>query len=330
LLEHSGSFCYKNVRMPPHDTRHCGAHIFSRNRFFGASVISSALCVINVFLWAPPLSSAAESRRDTPTLEFDIALPNKTGLLNAGEPFNFSVRVKGLKPGRGEELVAVFESSAFPSRLVSLESDGSSEDLTASTQLSSHPMAMSASSQPIRVEVIVARLNGLRLHTVLQRTVYLTAGPPPAPSNGDHSPPAPLTSPLDSLLDQASATDRFGQPVQPLLLPEDIREENLGEGPPMVQSPVYWKQIGETVTKRWGQELSQLGKGRAARDLRVKFQLYPGGFAQLIQIERSSGNANVDEAALRTVLSLHPFPPFPPDVREPSVDVHVDLPGPKR
>jgi hypothetical protein len=35
-------------------------------------------------------------------------------------------------------------------------------------------------------------------------------------------------------------------------------------------------------------------------------------------------------AVLRTVLGQHPFPPFPPDVREPSVDVHVDLPAAKR
>ncbi len=291
---------------------------------------SSVALVAVVLLWTPPASSAAEGRRATPTLEFDISLPNKTGLLNAGEPFNFSVRAKGLKLGRGEELVVVFESSAFPSRLVAFESDGSSEDLTASTQLSSHPVATNANSQPIRVEVVIARLNGLHLHTVLQRTVYLTAGPPPAPSYDSHSSPAPATSLLDALLDGASATDRAGQPVQPMLLPEDIREENLGEGPPMVQGPAYWKQISETVAKRWGQELSQLGKSRTVRELRVKFQLYPGGFAQLIQIERSSGNPNVDEAALRTVLSLHPFPPFPPDVREPSIDVHVDLLGTKR
>ena len=38
----------------------------------------------------------------------------------------------------------------------------------------------------------------------------------------------------------------------------------------------------------------------------------------------------VEEAGLHTVLSLHPFPPFPADVREPSVDVHVDFPGTKR
>jgi TonB family protein len=111
---------------------------------------------------------------------------------------------------------------------------------------------------------------------------------------------------------------------------EDIREENMGGGSTAMSAPLYWKQIGETVTKRWQQELAQMGKGRAVRGLRVKFQLYPGGFAQLIQIERSSGNPNVDDTAMRTVLSLHPFPPFPPDVRESSVDVHVDLPGTRR
>ena len=37
----------------------------------------------------------------------------------------------------------------------------------------------------------------------------------------------------------------------------------------------------------------------------------------------------VEETAPRIVLSLHPFPPFPADVREPSVDVHVDLCGTK-
>ena len=301
------------------------ANTLSRGLPFSAvAFIAAVLC------WPPPSSSAAESPRAGPVLEFDLDLPNKTGLLDPGEPFNFSVRAKGIKPARGEELVAVFESPAFPTRLVSLEPDGTSADLIAATRLSSRPMGVSASSQPIRVEVIVARLNGLRLHTVLQRTVYLTAGTPPTPSNGGQSLPAPATSLLDALLEDAGTTDRHGRPVQPLLPPEDIREEHLGEGPPSVSAPVYWKQIGETVTRRWQQELSQLGKKRAVRDLRVKFELYPGGIAQLIQIERSSGDPNVDEAAMRTVMSLHPFPPFPPDVKEPSIDVHLDLPGIKR
>jgi TonB family protein len=295
-----------------------------------ARTIATALVVVATFFPTAPAFSAAEPQRAVPTLEFEVFLTNKTGLLDPGEPFNFSVRLKGMKPGRGDELVAVFESPAFASRLVSLESDGTSEDLTASTRLSSPPMAVNATSQPMRVEVSVARLIGMRLHTVLQRTLYLTAGAPPSLSKDGRSQPAPGTSLLDALLEDAPATDRQGQPVRPLLPAEDIREESVGGGPATVSASLYWKQIGETVTKRWQQELSQMGKGRVVRDLRVKFQLYPGGFAQLIQIERSSGNPNVDETAMRTVLSLHPFPPFPPDIRESSVDVHLDLPGTKR
>jgi TonB family protein len=289
------------------------------------------MAVIAVALfWPLPASSAVEPQRAGPVLEFDLDLPNKTGLLNPGEPFKFSIRAKGLKAGRGEELVAVFESPSFPTRLVSIESNGASDDLAASTQLSSRPMGVNASSQPIRVEVVIARLIGMRLHTVLQRTVYLTAGTPPAPPGGDPSSPHPATSLLDALLEDAGTTDRHGRPIQPLLPPDDILEEHLGEALPTVTGPVYWKQIGETVTRRWQQELSQLGKKRTGRDLRVKFELYPGGIAQLIQIERSSGDPNVDEAALRTVLSLQPFPPFPSDVQEPSMDVHIDLPGARR
>jgi TonB family protein len=293
-------------------------------------VCSAVLCATIALAWTTPAFSTAESQRTALALQFEVALPNTTGLLNPGEPFDFSVRLKGMKPGRAEELVAIFESPAFPSRLVSLEPDGSSGDLTASTRLASPPVAVNANSQPIRVEVSVARLSGLRLHTVLQRTVYLTAGAPPLPSKDGRSQPAPATSLLDALLDGASATDRHGRPVEPPLPPEDIREEGPGEGPPAVSGPVYWKQIGDMVTKRWQQELSQMGKGRTVQGLRVKFHLHPGGFAQLIQIERSSGNPNVDETAMRTVFSLHPFPPFPPDVQEPSIDVHVDLPAPRR
>jgi len=183
------------------------------------------------------------------------------------------------------------------------------------------------------MEVVVARLKGLRLETVFSHVVYLTTVPAPsAPSAPSDATPAPDpgTAMLEALLDQAPSTDREGRPVQPLLPPEDIREEHLGEAPPTVTGPVYWKQIGETVTRRWQEELSRLGKKRVLRDLRVKFQLHPGGFVQLVQTERSSGDPFADEVALRTVLSLHPFPPFPSDIHEPSMDVHLDLPGTKR
>jgi TonB family protein len=288
------------------------------------SFVRIVLAAIVVLAGALPVPAA------TPTLEFDLALSNATGLLDPGTPFDFTARLKGLKPARGEELVAVFESTAFPSRLVSFEADESSPVLTASTRLSSKPLALNAASQSIRVEVHVARLSGMRLQTVFQRIVYLMAGAPAAASNGAQPSPAPPKNLLAALLEDAPDVDRNGQPVQPLLPPDDIREENRGESPAAVSAPVYWKQIREAVTKRWQQELALLRKGQEGQSARVQFRLYPTGFAQLIQIERSSGNPNTDETALRTILSLYPFPPFPPDIREPSVDVHLDLPAAKR
>jgi len=291
-------------------------------------VRSTVLCV--AFVLSLPVFSAAEPRQSTPTLDFDLPSNNGNGLLDLGQSFEFSVRLKGLKPGRGEELVAVFESLAYPHRLVSLTSDDASADLLASTRFEARPITAGA-GQPLRMEVVVARLRGLRLETLFSRAVYLTMGPVPSAPSGTAPASSPSTALLSAILEEAPEIDRHGRPVHPLLLPDKIVvEESGGGGSPDVSGPLYWKQVGESVSLNWQQRRAQLRKDQAGRGLRVQFRLYPGGFAQLIQIERSSGNPNVDEAAMRTVLSLHPFPPFPPDIREPSVDVHVDLPGVKR
>jgi hypothetical protein len=290
----------------------------------------AALCVAIAFLWTPPEFSAAEVRSSAPVLTFDLSSNSENGLLDPEKVFEFSVRLKGLKSRREEELVAIFESLAYPHRLVSFTPDEASGDLTASTRFGPRPISATAEGQPIRLEVVVARLRGLRLETVFAHVVYLTTVPAPYAPSESASAQTSGSALLNALLEEAPDIDRHGRPVQPLLPPEDIREEHFGEAPPTVSGPVYWKQIGETVSRRWQQELLRLGKKRALRDLRVKFKLYPGGFAQLIQIERSSGDPFADEVALRGVVSLHPFPPFPSDVREPFVDVHVDLPVAKR
>ncbi len=291
---------------------------------------SAIVGVAVAFLWTAPAFSAGEARPAAPVLTFDLSSSSENGLLDPEKVFEFSVRLKGLKSRREGELVAIFESLAYPHRLVTFTPDEVSEDLIASTRFGPRPTSAAADGQPIRLEIVVARLKGLRLETVFSHVVYLTTVPAPSAPSEAAAASSPGTALLKALLEQAPETDRDGQPVQPLLLPEDIREEHLGEAPPTVSGPVYWKQIGETVTRRWQQELSRLGKKRVLRDLRVKFQLYPGGFAQLIQIERSSGDPFADEVALRSVLSLHPFPPFPSDIHEPSMDVHVDLPGSRR
>jgi TonB family protein len=299
-------------------------------RFDRAPVISAVLYITIAFLWTPSAYSAAEPRHSTPVLAVHFSPDNEGGLLDSGKAFELSVRLKGLKPGRGDELVAVFESLAYPHRLVAFSPDDASADLTASTKFEPNPGAAGANGQPLRIDVVIARLRGLRVETLFSRPVYLTTGL--APSVPSEAAPASArgTAMLDALLEGASATDRHGRPAEPLLLPDNIVVEELGGGSTDLSGPVYWKQVSESVALHWQQRRAQLRKDQAGRGLRVQFRLYSSGLAQLIQVERSSGDPIVDEAGLRTVLSLHPFPPFPPDVREPSVDVHVDLPASKR
>lgn len=295
----------------------------------GASAIATILIAALACFVVPPASAAAEPQPSTPILIFDLSPNREDGLLDAGRPFECSVRLKGLKPRQNEELVAIFESLAYPHRLVAFTPEDGSADLTASTRFEPR-LTTGAAGQPLRMEVVVARLKGMRLETVFSRAVYLTTVP--APSEPATATPAaiPGTALLEAIVKEAPATDREGRPVQPLLPEEDIAVEELSGTPAGVSGPVYWKQVSESVARHWQQRRAQLRKEQAERSLRVRFRLYPRGFAQLIQVERSSGDPNMDEAGLRTVLSLHPFPPFPPDVREPSVDVHLDLPGSKR
>ena len=60
----------------------------------------------------------------------------------------------------------------------------------------------------------------------------------------------------------------------------------------------------------------------------IGFRLYANGEAQLIEVERSSGDLELDQAAVLAVVNAHPFPPFPLGTRDAHVDVHVEIPGP--
>ena len=73
-----------------------------------------------------------------------------------------------------------------------------------------------------------------------------------------------------------------------------------GDQAPALDNVNLELKVGESVALHWQQQRAQLRKDQAGRGLRVQFRLYPGGFAQLVQIERSSGDPNVDEAGMRT------------------------------
>lgn len=81
------------------------------------------------------------------------------------------------------------------------------------------------------------------------------------------------------------------------------------------------------IRRRMQQEA---GAGRH-KDIRqmpgIGFRLYANGEAQLIEVERSSGDLDLDQAAVLAVVNAHPFPPFPPGTRDTHIDVHVEIPS---
>ncbi|MCX5728388.1 MAG: hypothetical protein NTZ28_06060, partial [Nitrospirae bacterium] len=57
----------------------------------------------------------------------------------------------------------------------------------------------------------------------------------------------------------------------------------------------------------------------------VRFKMFPNGRAQLIEIEKGSGAHEIDEAGIYAVVNAQPFLPFPDELREDAVDVHVRM-----
>jgi TonB family protein len=291
-------------------------------------LILAGLGAVFTLGWTSPVCSAPSSV-STPALTLELIPNTNGGLLDPGHPFDCLVRVKGLKPRQGEELVVIFESLTYPDRLAVLASNEDLTDLTASVRFEPRLDFLGEPGVPVRLDVVVARLRGMRLETLFSRPVYLTTGPAPVPTRQPIVTTLPGTALLEAIVREAPSTNRFGHPMEAALPGETIHEEVSGDAPE-VAGPLYWKRVRELVARFWQTERAQLRKDQAARGLRVRFRLYRTGFAQAIQVERSSGDPAVDEAGLRTILRLHPFPPFPPDIQEPFVDVHVELPSPHR
>jgi TonB family protein len=59
--------------------------------------------------------------------------------------------------------------------------------------------------------------------------------------------------------------------------------------------------------------------------VKVRFKLYSNGRAQLVEIEKGSGAREIDEAGIHTIVNAQPFPPFPSELGEDAVDVHVRM-----
>ncbi len=266
---------------------------------------------------SPPQSSGKR------WVTFDFPGLNHSGEVHIGKPFTLSITVGGIPQG-SVPLTAICESVYFKSQIVTMEPDPSSTTLKATVMLEPIPSGkLSVPPKVARIQVLFARpRSDNKLDRVLTRSVYVTLGHP-----GPHSQAEELRPPhqeLPSGSEMAPDQDEVQPDVAPIST-GPVAEENLVPLPSPERARAYWQEISQQVSRSWGRTVRRIRHSPSSESVSVRFRLYPGGRAQLIQVEKGSGAREIDEAGIHAVVHAQPFPPFPNDIESEPVTVHVRM-----
>jgi len=292
-----------------------GRRALSRGR-----VLLGGLCSAFLIAGSASAATSIQEQAQKRSVDFELEDTEGNGVLPLGKALALSVQLNDV-PAGDDPVVAVFEGSSFARRLVPLTPDPESDSLRASVTLEPYPLGPT-SVQPkyLRIHVVFARLREMKLDRFLTRTLYVTtrqtqAAPEPVSLTQSNQPDnADIGLPLDE-----------AQPDAAPVLIEGITEEDLLPFPVPGQAQAYWREVSRLISGRWGQGIGQRDQARPKQAVRVRFRLHANGEAQLIQVERSSGTREVDEAGMRAIVNAHPFPPFPADLDHSFVEVHVRM-----
>lgn len=283
-------------------------------------VLLRSLCLTLILAGSASAATPPSEQPQKRSVHFELEDTEGNGVLPLGKALALSVQLTGV-PAGDDPVVAVFEGASFARRLVPLTPDSDSDSLRTSVTLEPYPLGPT-SVQPkyLRIHVVFARLREMKLARFLTHTLYVTIGQPQAA-------PEPVSLP------QRDQTDNGNMGLQPdeaqpdvaPVLDEDITEEDLLPLPIPGQAQDYWQEVSRLISGSWSQGIGQRGQARLKQAVRVRFRLHANGEAQLIQVERSSGAREVDEAGMRAIVNAHPFPPFPSDLDHSFVEVHVRM-----
>ncbi len=275
-----------------------------------------------IFPWVQASSAASGSgaRHVRESVRFDLHEHKVTGVFPLGHPLTLSVRLTGPYPSKAD-VVAIVESPGLPMRLIPMGWQSARSERSALITL--EPLAEGVASPPPkawRIDVTFAYLQGMHLHRFQRSTLYLTLGTPTIPI----SPRSGTLSDHRSFSGSGIPEGILRENTEPIVDGKILEEDLLG-AKPLVRGNSYWEKIDDRIRRHWKHRIPRQGKVKATSSPTVHFQLYPNGEAQLVQVERSSKDFWVDLAALEAVVAAHPFPPFPPDLSDPHLDVHVEL-----
>jgi TonB family protein len=251
---------------------------------------------------------------------FELSQGGSTGDLQTGKVLTLDITLGGVVQG-SVPIVAICESILFESQTVTLEPDEDSMTLKGTVTL--EPMPMSRTTvhpKAARIQVTFARFRRDKFERFMRRIVYVTLDRQESQSDSSDAPPPKPEEP--------AVTDLVADEVQPDALPvssEGLAEEDLMPLADPGQGRAYWQHVSHLVSRSWARQVRGIRRGPSSETVKVHFQLFPNGRAQLIEIEKGSGAREIDEAGIYAVVNAQPFPPFPEELGDEAVDVHVRM-----
>ncbi len=294
---------------------------FHRSLLCLAGGICTALFCLTILpsVGAAPSSSSPSSPAKRWVL-FDLNEEESAADILSGKPITLSMTLGGVNQG-AIPVVAIIESVHFQSQTFTLEADATPMVLKGTVTL--EPMPPSRTSVPpkvARIQATFARARQDKLEPFMRRIVYVTLDPQEPSNESLELPPGRM----EELRKDDVIIDEVQQEVEPVSTGK-MAEEDLIPLPEPRQGTAYWQHVSHLISRSWARHVRGLRHGPSTETVKVRFKLYPNGRAQLIEIEKGSGAREIDEAGIFSVVHAQPFPPFPEELGDDAVDVHLRM-----
>jgi TonB family protein len=283
------------------------------------------LCCAAIFCLGLSTHAVSSSDPTTRWAQFELSQGESGGDLRIGKPVILTILLGGVTAGM-TPVVATCESIAFVTQTVALEPDAESMALKGTVTL--EPILMSRTSVPpraARVQVTFARSRQDTLQPFMRRVVYVTMGPLEAVRENSEVENSELPSVRP---EESQGEDVILDEVKPAVDPVEagsVAEEDLVPFAPPGEGEAYWQQVNHLISRSWARQIRGIRRAPSRETVRVRFQMFPNGRAQLIEIEKGSGDRAVDEAGIHAVINAQPFLPLPSELEEEVVEVHIQM-----
>jgi protein TonB len=144
------------------------------------------------------------------------------------------------------------------------------------------------------------------------------AKPKPKPETAEAPPPVPAqtpASPTETAPSAPTGEASVGEPVTPAI--------SANVDLPNFEFPYYLKLVQGKIGSYWSPP--DVGSADASREVVIGFRLVASGKVKEVVVEKSSGNAYFDQAAMRAVYMADPLPPLPKGFTDPDLKIHFSF-----